>query len=573
MKITHINIDNTLGLSFARIAINKPVAFFGGGNGAGKTSLIESIRMAFTGAGQRGITTKNKFDALVRDGQKKGAVSVETDAGSCVLELPKGKHATFDVIESPFLPYLLDSTKFAGADDKKRRSDLMKLCRVELKGKDIAERMRKRGVSERLIDEVAVLISGGFPVAHDAATTKVSEQRGAWQAITGETWGQNKAADWQAPVPPASDAAVKASAAQQLADARQELAAASGKLVELRNQQRDSVQLERRRADLQALHDQMERRQTHHHANTADLDSVKRQLDDAKALAGDASATRYDCPCCNEQLMLVGGALVKGGAFNADAAARLPELERALKTTIAATENSARALADAQHASAELAKLPAAAGAGLEQDIAAVESQINVIQQDIEILQETMAGIARDEQANEQAAELTARANAAHQLLLEWQTAAVALAPDGIPADLTREAITPMNTLLGQLAAMAGWPAVQLSDSLQVVRGDRPYSLLSESEKWRADTMLTLAVANLSGLRFALIDRFDCLEPSARGEALDMFADAADAGLFDTVLVAGTLKTPLAEEELINSFWIAKNEVQAVAQAEVKQAA
>lgn len=571
MKLTQISIDNLLGLSYARMTITKPVVFVAGGNGAGKTSLVEGIRMAFTGAGQRGITTKNKFDALVRAGQKKGAVSVETDNGACVLELPKGKHTAFDVMESPFLPYLLDASKFASTDDKKRRSDLMKLCRVELKGKDIAERLRKRGVSDRLISEVAVLIVGGFAVAHEAANSKISEQRGAWKAITGETWGENKAAEWQAPVSGEHSPAAKDTAIQQLNEARQRLAASSETLQELRILQRQHDKNETQRASLQAEHEQLSRRKAHHDANLVDLASTKRQLDEARALAGDASATRYSCPCCAEQLVLTASGLSKAGPADAAAAASLPTLEHAWQTMKAACENSARAMTAAEHAGIELEKM-AAATADRTQEIAELESQQAEIQQDLQLLQTTLQDIERDERANAQAAELTARANAAHQLLLEWQTAAAALAPDGIPADLTREAITPMNGLLAKLANMAGWPVIQLSDNLQVVRGDRPYSLLSESEKWRADTLLTLAVANLSGLRFALIDRFDCLEPAARNQALDLFADAADDGLFDTLLVAGTMKAPLAEEELINSFWIANGEVQPVEQTQQKAA-
>lgn len=571
MKITTISIDNVLGLSYARINITKPVAFFGGGNGAGKTSLVESVRMAFTGAGQRGIKLKKDFSELVRGGQKKGAVAVETSDGSCTLALPKGEHSSFAVLESPFLPYLLDASLFARADDKQRRSDLMKLCGVKITGKLLADRLRKRGVAESLLEKIGALIAGGFQVAHSAAKAEVSTQRGVWEGITGEKYGSDKAVGWAAPSQPC-DPALVANVRQQLADARAELNAKSGELVAMRNEAKARNQLIAKRQQLQELAGQIEARQQQQAACAADAASAQQQLEEARALAGDVNAIGYQCPCCSEVLVLVGGQLQKAGQRDPEAAARLPALERALQAASNALANSNALLAEAQGAAAALASL-GDVPADRALAITVLENEVQEAVETVAALEESAGNVEQIARQAEQAADVTQRAAAAHQLVQDWTKAAEALASDGIPSDLTREAITPFNALLAKLAGMAGWPVVQLSDDLQVVRGDRPYRLLSESEQWRADTLLALAVANLSGLRFALIDRFDCLQPSARGEALDLFSDAAEAGLFDTVLVAGTLKAPLAEEELINSFWIAEAEVTAQGAAPEQKAA
>lgn len=561
MKITSIRVEHILGLSYANLEITKPVVMVAGDNGAGKTSLVEAIAMAFDGAGRRGVALKKNYSQLVRGSQKKGSVAVELESGACVLELPSGKHKTFDISENPFLPFLLDASRLAGLDDKKRRPLLNQLSGVRTTGKDVAERLRKRGVSERLIGEIGPMIAGGFAVAHDSAKEAISRQRGVWEGITGEKYGAQKAVDWLAPVPAMPTEEQQAAIASQLAEAKAELQGLTERRVQLQNDKRTAEQLATQREKLQATVELLERRKAKLATDKADADQAAARLADAQARAGDASATRYICPCCETSLVMVGGKLVQAGSSDPEAVAALPDLANAARVTAQAAANSLRDVEEAMRAADALTAMPAPAAVA-EGELERIAEQITQVGQDVGLLEGTVRATEADKQAFVNAAELTARANAAHQLSTEWELAAAALAPDGIPSDLTREAIGPVNKLLASLAGMANWPAVQFSDDLQVVRGDRPYSLLSESEKWRCDCLLSLAVANLSGLRFCVLDRFDVLQPSARGELLDLLAFAAEDGLVDTVIAAGTLKAPIPEDELTQSFWIATAEVQ-----------
>ena len=69
---------------------------------------------------------------------------------------------------------------------------------------------------------------------------------------------------------------------------------------------------------------------------------------------------------------------------------------------------------------------------------------------------------------------------------------------------------------------MATWHPVVITPEIEITYGGRLYGLLSESEKWRADTLLAIAIARLSGIRLVLLDRFDVLQPTARPQALKL---------------------------------------------------
>lgn len=81
--------------------------------------------------------------------------------------------------------------------------------------------------------------------------------------------------------------------------------------------------------------------------------------------------------------------------------------------------------------------------------------------------------------------------------------------------------------------------------------------MLSDSEKWRADTLVTFAIARLSGIRLVLLDRFDVLQPTARPQALKLLLALTRSGDLDSAVMAGTMKEPMAKLPAgIQQVWI-----------------
>ena len=85
----------------------------------------------------------------------------------------------------------------------------------------------------------------------------------------------------------------------------------------------------------------------------------------------------------------------------------------------------------------------------------------------------------------------------------------------------------------------------------------RPYPLLSESEKWRADAMIAAAIAELSGVRLLMLDRFDVLDAQGREDFIYWLDGMASEGVIDSAIVAGTMKAlPAGLPETIQPLWI-----------------
>ncbi|HEK1311216.1 TPA: AAA family ATPase, partial [Pseudomonas aeruginosa] len=129
MRITKLEITNFQGLRHAALDVSAPVLLVAGHNGAGKSSLLDAISHAFTGKPCR-VAQKQHIGQLITEGAKKGEARVEwlDDAGevqACGVALPSGKGSP--LADSPFLPFVLDASRFAALDAKDRRRVLFDL--------------------------------------------------------------------------------------------------------------------------------------------------------------------------------------------------------------------------------------------------------------------------------------------------------------------------------------------------------------------------------------------------------------------------------------------------------------
>src|SRR3546814_9797625 len=78
---------------------------------------------------------------------------------------------------------------------------LFSLTGCQITGKKVIELLTSRGCDPVKIEQAAMKLGGGFPVAVEFAKEQARQSKADWKAITDETWGANKAGDWQAQVP------------------------------------------------------------------------------------------------------------------------------------------------------------------------------------------------------------------------------------------------------------------------------------------------------------------------------------------------------------------------------------
>ncbi|QRF60204.1 AAA family ATPase [Variovorax paradoxus] len=553
MKITHITAENFLGIRRADVALDRPITLFGGGNYAGKSSLQEAVRMALTGETVR-VELKKEYAALVNDGEKNGFAEVCIGEETASIVLPSGKASRSNGFTPPAaLPYVLDAQRFSSMDDKARRAFLFGLMGIKITPETVSQRLLAAGHDKARVDRVAPTLRAGFDAACTEAKSKATEAKGAWRALTGETYGSVKAASWAAPAVSTDPAALTA-AQQQLADADKQIAEANQALGALQADMRTHTAREARIEALRAPAERVARVETKLAADEKDLAGWEAKVQEAEAKAAGAAPTQpLTCPHCRGLVELAGGELkahtVPDGVRDEEAAAALPELVRSRELLRSAVANDKRDLQAARDAAVELKTLTEG-----EQPAAPKQSDIDAATQGLATLRQKRANAAAEVaklealvQAGKEAASKTATAAGHHADVVAWDALAADLAPDGIPGQMLAEALDPINTRLQQSSLDAEWLRIGISADMSITcltpgGSAREYRLLSESERWRADAMVAEAISFQSGLKLLVLDRFDVLDAQGRGDLLLWLDVLAQNGELDTALLFGTLK-------------------------------
>lgn len=582
MKIHHIRVDNLLGARQIDLAITQPIVLLSGANGAGKSSLRDAISLALTADLCR-VSKKGDAAALISEGATAARVFVQTNTRDFEVAISKAGKITDSAAgtEPPAaLPFVLDPARFAQLADTDRRAFLFRLLGIETSHKAIGERMERRGLDADKVAAVLPVLRAGFAAGERHAKEQASQARGAWKAVSGESYGDKKADGWEPPtVDVVGDPCKKAEHARtqageceaQIASLQQQIGAARAarQAFEAETIRRERLRDQAKMAD--RIRDRLKTAEEN-------VESCRAQLataggDDPKApgsylLRGLASVTAefvavaddVDPELTNRANAHLGEYRKLHGDPNAEPGdpARADEIRRGLQVAESGAANARRDLAAAEAAAAELDEIektppesPASVGDILEQ-LRALTAKRDEWRADERKYREAASAADRRAQQIEDAARH-------HADVQQWSAIADALSPDGIQAEMIAEALDPLNKRMAEHAALAQWQPVRIGADMAITVGGRIYGLCSESERWRADAMLAVTIAQLSCLRIVVLDRMDVLDATGREDALFWLSDVAEAGQIDTAIVLATLKSAPPAEALpphIASHWL-----------------
>lgn len=525
MKIEKIKVEGFLGLPHFAADVSEPVLLVCGPNGSGKSSMIEAIRFALTGEAPRAALKKD-FPALLTAGKKSGRVALQIDGATVSRDVKTGA-ATGAPQEIGALVYTLDAPRLASMDANARRSALFGLMGVSFTPDSVSRELIERGHDPEHVERIKPLLRSGFDAAASEARKLAAESRGAWKEVTGETYGTVKAETWSAPSAPDPCFGSDQNAAREIAALRNKYEETVRSAATLRAQKVAADQAESR---LQQLRERA--------AKAPDLRAELEKLDKRIAAQAPAQTPIGDCPKCGTALAKAGSDLVVAtkGASEEPGSTLAEAVDAAMRRELQAAEQ-AQAILDEM---VEQGKTAAPTEAALNRADGAIE--VAKLQLDSAEAQYRAATEAR--RAAAENATRTARARELHELVSAWAGLEAALSPNGLPAELLARALKPMNDALERVHAASGWPLVVVTDDIAITAGGRPYGLLSESEKWRADAALAYAAAALSGCGLVLLDRFDVLDVPARSQFMRLAIAQASYGV--QTIAAGTLKAPPA---------------------------
>jgi hypothetical protein len=583
MKITTIQADNLLGIKSVNVKLDTVVTLFAGRNGSGKSSIQEAVRMAICQDNVRDVTIKKEFGKLVHGDAKAGGamIGIDNDPDKAfAFNMPKGDFVGPEISES--MRVALNGQRFARMTADERRTFLFGLTKLKPNAATVKTRMMapKWACEEAKIDAVMPLLRTGFPSVCDHAKSKATEAKGAWRALTGETYGAVKAPAWEAPVPdlPEGDlahlvttvagldrniatlneslGAIKNAARKTQDDAtrRASLADAAGKVDSLRDQiERNKVDIAEYEPGVVALRERaagsgkltMADELAHFLASLPIQTLGKEWEESANAILRRYEATGGDYG-------------VAAGKVDHEAQAALPEREKGLALLKSRASNLQRDLDSATQAKGQFDALaPAGDAVDASAEIAEVEGMLATARADRTKAENQRLDIVTATEKRAAAASKTAQALAHHNDVTAWTKVADALAPDGIPAEMLLDALQPVNAALEQAAIDTEWMQVVIAPDMSITAAGRPYQLLSESEQWRTDAMIAEVVAEISGLRILMLDRFDVLDMPGRAQCLEWLDSLAFNDVVDTVLLFGTLKAPPDNlADTITAYWV-----------------
>lgn len=565
MKITGIKIENFIGAVNVDIRLNRPVALICGRNHSGKSSVSEAVRMAMTGESVR-VSLKKDYLRMVTAGKTVGYAVVDSDSGRSAITLPAGTSEHTGDTPPAIMPYVIDAQRFSSLPANERRSFLFGLMGLRTDGDAVTARLLANGCDHEMVKAITPHLRAGFDAAHKEAQERARDAKASWRACTGETYGSLKSAAWLAPKPAFKPEKLKtirgevAQLAQQIEEGLRYVGDMQGRATAQAAQSARLAGMRERAGKFARIESKLR------HDEGA-LKELQAKVDAEMSKGGKQlpAEPTYTCPACSVILRHdhANGALVEFTqppvVDSPTDPGKLAEYQRARDLLARSVANDRRDLADADAAANALAEIDdtKASPAPTSEEIASAREKVASAKKARADLQETIKALEDDERTALAADKRTAAARGHHADVTKWEAVADALAPDGIPGEMLGEALDPINQRLASSANMTEWLRIGIDADMTVTGDSRPYSLLSESERWRADAMIADAISYLSGVKLLVLDRVDVLDMAGREDLLYWLDGLAEDGEVETALLFATLKeVPTKLPDTVGAFWI-----------------
>lgn len=554
MRLNHLTVSHFLNLISLNVPIDPAtrVLFVCGDNGVGKTALAQGIRMSLTGQLVRGVAFKKDLSDLVTQGSKDGTFATTVSDGdkqhTYTFNVRTGNYSGSSP-ELPGNPLPLDPEQFIAMDAATRRKTLFGMAGIVLKPDVIVAALVEQGHELEHVQAVAGALRNGFDAAAKKADECASEARGGWKAVTGETYGDKKAAAWKA-IPPSTDglasvedldlqvgeALVRVDKAKDRAHALKHAAHAHAAAGDARTAQDNLPDNETALAELQTQRD-----------------SLAKEVEAITQAAQYKGGQTCPCPSCGDVLFWNSvGTLKKWD--DAKPAMAAPEAFKQLnivKDQLAQLDTKidrVRALVAAGKGAAQLlASLPARPA---PEDVTKAEQELTQAQAALAVLQADQRVAKNVAQEAAKAAERTEKAATFHADVQAYVKLATAL-PE-LPAKYLKQALDQVEQLL-EAPSKAFGERISLEADMELRYGAIPYALASDSQQWRIRAAIGYVLAVMGGLGVMILDKFDVVQVKSRGPILAWLAKQQEV----QVVLCGTLKErPKLPEPPFQIVWL-----------------
>lgn len=543
-----INVENFMGCAKADVEVGK-VTYICGLNHQGKTSFINAVSAALTGTPVILGLRKTDLGMLVRTGAAAGKVRIENEDSAVSITYPKAELQTTGSNPPSVSKIAAGIDSIVDFSAKERSEYIRNLTGCAPTKDDLKAFLKERYIeNEKIADKVWEKIDqDGFDASLERAKDTGRALKQQWSIVTGETYGSQKAETWQ-PAGWTSDLIDTSEESQQA-----NITGLQAELEDLISRQAiDSDLFERLKKEtseekvkeLTAKREECLKALTNARAETQDLSQKLDRLPNFNA------DEKQICPHCGGNLCIVHGRIVEYNGLDDTTKEKINEQREELKKEYEKVKLDEADLekeynkifSDCSAAEEKLKKL---------NDLQA-KSGNNVTERDIDIKREELR------KANEGLAAFKAAKEAKRLAnnIKENQVIIDALDMSGIRKNSMLRGLSIFNSSLDVICKDAGWGKVSVDDDLTILMNDRPYVLLSESEKMRCNVTLQLAIASYNNDRTVIIDGAELLDLNGKNGLLKVLLNQNIFNAIIGMMLPNKEKAPVNAAHGIKSYWV-----------------
>ena len=544
-----VEVKNFMGCEKAEVSANN-IALICGLNHQGKSSFLNALISAVGHNPTPFGLKKSECGLLVKSGTASASVKVQDERTfeSVSISWPKAEITTEGSNPPCTSEMSCGLTNLVDLKDKERSEFIRSLMNCEPTKDDLRNFLNSRDcTNERLLEAVWKFIEqDGFEASYKRATDSGRAFKNQWSDVTGEAYGTNKAetwqpADWNSDLIGISQESLEA----QLSGARAELedmiarqAVDASKIEEYAELANETF--------LKVANDQAEATCADIASLRAEISKLRRSLESLRNT--DTSETQI-CPHCGQKLEVVSGKIKKAEELSPEIVEQIVKNRNEIIYRINTKDEELRQLqVKYSKLNVEIEKRKEAFQKLEEYQ---QKSGGNVTQAEIDQKRNQIKQI----DGNISAFKAYNEAKRLAQKIKENQIIIDALDMSGIRKAAMEKGLSKFNLHLKGVCEYAGWGIVAVEKDLTITYNDRPYLLLSESEKMRVRISLQYSITKLSESNIIIIDGAELLDKNGKN---GLFKLLIMSGIFCFVgmMYSDKSKVPNMKKYNVSNYWV-----------------
>ena len=535
-------IKNFRGIRSADIDMAESVTVIGADNGAGKSSIAQSIAAAATGntIPFDGMTKKDA-QKLIHDGSDIASVVLFDGVNGSTVKYPECSYAT---VHDPIMisESAAGLNQFSSLKQVERIQFLTTLLDAFPSKEQLSEAIK---VSDKALENIWNEISiNGWDNAVKIYSEKRLENKLQWQIITGEKYGSKKADGW---LPESWD--------MDLIDKSEDDLMAELKSADewVDASIRSTAVGDSERERLNALADNIAGFQMDVAEKKEKLKTLSTALEDIKKSRSEipkqSKCTPVPCPGCGIMLVPKNNTIVKyerlsdsdikkNSALLSQATIEVDKFQVQFNDAEHMKRVAESTLEDAKRAKETLSRLSE------EKTDESTDVESAKKQQEVAIRRLT------DKKNSITAGKKYDAIELINKVLKILQ-------PNGLRKECIEFAFKKLNAQLGALSKIAGWDAVHILTDGNLIYSGIPFALASESEQYRVDAVFQVLISGKQKAKLMIVDRADCLLKKQRDGLITLIKRSK---IPTVVLMAISSKEGLLECGGDRTYWIQNEE-------------